>query len=145
MAAGVDAVSSAYPLVLTQAGCVWTPDWGLLEGPEEGRKETKEEAKEEATYHAPGDGMKVQLRDKSLATDARPLNPHGCRCYTCTHHSRAYLNHLLNAHELLGEVLLYTCNLTQFLRLFELARKNIRAGTLPQLIERVRSLPLPSK
>ena len=84
--------------------------------------------------------MKVQLRDKTHAMDGRPLNPRGCRCYTCTHHTRAYLNHLLNAHELLGEVLLYTCNLSQFLRLFELARKHIRAGTLPQLIERMRSL-----
>ncbi len=30
----------------------------------------------------------------------------GCVCYTCTHHSRAYIHHLLSTKEILGRVLL---------------------------------------
>lgn len=30
----------------------------------------------------------------------------GCSCYTCQNHTRAYINHLLNVHEMLAQILL---------------------------------------
>ena len=29
-----------------------------------------------------------------------------CNCYTCQNHTRAYINHLLNVHEMLAQILL---------------------------------------
>lgn len=42
---------------------------------------------------------RVSLRNARFATDFGPLEP-GCRCYTCTHHTRAYLGHLVRAKEM---------------------------------------------
>lgn len=30
----------------------------------------------------------------------------GCSCYTCQNHTKAYINHLLNVHEMLAQTLL---------------------------------------
>ena len=43
------------------------------------------------------------------ATDTSPLRE-GCDCYTCLHHNRAYLQHLLSAKEMLAWVLLQLHN-----------------------------------
>lgn len=48
--------------------------------------------------------------------DQGPLLP-GCRCFACSHHSRAYVHHLLNAHEMLADVLLEAHN-TQHMNAF---------------------------
>lgn len=51
------------------------------------------------------DPHKLNLRDKRYQLDKSPLVP-GCECYACKHHTRAYVHHLLNTHEMLGAVLL---------------------------------------
>lgn len=48
---------------------------------------------------------KLNLRDRHFREDRRALVP-GCECYACRHHTRAYIYHLLNAREMLGETLL---------------------------------------
>uniref|UniRef100_A0A8R1V369 tRNA-guanine(15) transglycosylase-like domain-containing protein n=1 Tax=Pristionchus pacificus TaxID=54126 RepID=A0A8R1V369_PRIPA len=48
-----------------------------------------------------------------------------CKCYTCSKYTRAYLTHLCNTHELLAPLLLVIHNLTQWDRMFQLARDSI--------------------
>jgi hypothetical protein len=48
---------------------------------------------------------KINLRDVRFKLDTQPLVTN-CRCYTCSHHTRAYIHHLLNTHEMLANILL---------------------------------------
>ena len=52
------------------------------------------------------------LRSAEYRLDTNPLQP-GCKCMACQRHSRAYVHHLLNVSELLGEILLFVHNLWQ--------------------------------
>lgn len=55
-----------------------------------------------------GDGnceMKMNLRDAKYAKDKSPIVEQ-CKCYCCTTYSRAYIHHLFDAHEMLGEICL---------------------------------------
>jgi queuine tRNA-ribosyltransferase subunit QTRTD1 len=49
--------------------------------------------------------LKINLRDLAFARDATPIMTN-CKCLACRSHTRAYIHHLLNAHEMLAEVLL---------------------------------------
>ena len=51
----------------------------------------------------------IDMWSPTHSTSLSPLYPN-CTCYTCTHHHRAYLQHLLNAKEMLGWVLLQLHN-----------------------------------
>ena len=42
---------------------------------------------------------RINIKNARYAEDDGPVDP-GCRCYTCTHHSRAYLRHLHLAGEM---------------------------------------------
>ncbi|MCJ1475754.1 hypothetical protein MMC13_004418 [Lambiella insularis] len=61
------------------------------------------------------------------ATDLSPLDP-CCSCYTCTHHHRAFVHHLLTAKEMLGWVLLQVHNHAVADALFDGIRKSISNG-----------------
>lgn len=52
----------------------------------------------------------ICLEDKAFARDTAPF-VEGCSCLACTEHKRAYLHHLINAKELLAEILLFVHNL----------------------------------
>ncbi|KAI8348002.1 tRNA-guanine(15) transglycosylase-like protein [Mortierella sp. GBAus27b] len=56
----------------------------------------------------------------------------GCECCACKggKHTRAYINHLLKAHEMLATVLLMSHNLYQYSKFFSAVREAIKAGTL---------------
>lgn len=54
-------------------------------------------------------GERLNLRNARFKDDPAPLEE-ACTCYTCTHFSRAYLNHLVRANEILAHVLLSTHN-----------------------------------
>jgi len=47
----------------------------------------------------------INLTETRYKHDAMPLVSY-CPCYACTHHSRAYIHHLLRTHEILASVLL---------------------------------------
>lgn len=48
----------------------------------------------------------IDLWEESMSQSFIPLDP-SCTCYSCsTPHSRAYIHHLLDAHEMLGPLLL---------------------------------------
>ncbi|KAL2148808.1 hypothetical protein VTH82DRAFT_1955 [Thermothelomyces myriococcoides] len=53
--------------------------------------------------------LAIDLSDPSHATSLEPL-VHGCGCYACTAHHRAYVHHLLSAREMLGWTLLQLHN-----------------------------------
>jgi queuine tRNA-ribosyltransferase len=68
------------------------------------------------------------LKGAAYKEDFAPIEA-GCDCFTCTHHTRAYVRHLLNVDEILGLRLLTLHNLRLYLRLMADVRKHIEAGT----------------
>jgi queuine tRNA-ribosyltransferase len=72
---------------------------------------------------------RVVIKNAQYRTDERPLDAN-CDCYTCQHHSRAYLRHLFMAGEILGLHLNTLHNVTYYLRLMAQIRQAIRDGTL---------------
>jgi queuine tRNA-ribosyltransferase subunit QTRTD1 len=60
---------------------------------------------------------KLNLRDPVLQIDTAPLVSE-CQCYTCGRHSRAYIHHLLNTHEMLAVTLLQLHNWFHYLSWF---------------------------
>lgn len=54
-------------------------------------------------------GLGVDMAHIAHQTSFMPLQP-GCACYTCRHHHRAYVHHLLRAREMLGWTLLQLHN-----------------------------------
>jgi queuine tRNA-ribosyltransferase len=57
---------------------------------------------------------RLNIRNARYAADERPLDPR-CRCYTCTHHSRAYLRHLYICGEMTARTLNTIHNLAFYL------------------------------
>ncbi|GAQ82287.1 Queuine/other tRNA-ribosyltransferase [Klebsormidium nitens] len=125
VAAGVDLFDSAYPLSLTLAGLAMTfpvshesPEVGSADG-------IGSSGATEGEGPALGaDCSKLNLLSLALREDPRPLLP-GCQCYTCRNHTRAYLHHLLNAHEMLAQVLLEIHNTHHYTRFFRAIRQSI--------------------
>ncbi len=72
---------------------------------------------------------RVVIKNARYRDDDRPLDP-ACACYTCQHHSRAYLRHLFMAGEILGLHLNTVHNVTYYLQLMAQIRQAIRDGTL---------------
>ena len=64
----------------------------------------------------------------SFADDTSPLLT-DCQCYTCTNHHRAFVQHLLNAKEMLGWVLLQLHNHHTVDQFFAGARDSIYSGS----------------
>ena len=71
----------------------------------------------------------IKIRNARHRTDTGPLDA-TCACYTCSHFSRAYLNHLQRANEILGARLATIHNLYYYLTLLAELREAIAAGTL---------------
>jgi queuine tRNA-ribosyltransferase subunit QTRTD1 len=93
---GVDIINSDYPDLVTEHGCalIFPLSFSFL-------SQTSSEGKEEGE----GDSYKMNLWDKKYQRDSSPILPH-CSCFACTNHTRAYIHHLLNTHELLAPILL---------------------------------------
>nr|WP_290615584.1 tRNA guanosine(34) transglycosylase Tgt [Immundisolibacter sp.] len=75
----------------------------------------------------------LRLRNARYRDDTRPLQE-GCACYTCQHHSRAYLRHLDQAGELLGMRLNTLHNLHYYQTLMAGLRQAIASGTLAAFV-----------
>ncbi|MDL2237932.1 tRNA guanosine(34) transglycosylase Tgt [Christensenellaceae bacterium OttesenSCG-928-K19] len=74
---------------------------------------------------------KLVIRNAQYAKDFRPIEE-GCDCYACTHHTRAYIRHLVKADEILGSTLLSIHNTRTTIRLMEDIRQSILAGTFEE-------------
>ena len=68
------------------------------------------------------------LKGGAYKDDFLPIEPN-CDCYTCTHHTRAYVRHLLNVDEILGLRLLTIHNLRCYLRVMDRVRMHLDEGT----------------
>lgn len=87
------------------------------------------------TAVAPGtDGVKANLRALAFRVDSRPLCP-GCTCFACGRHTRAYVHHLLDTHEMLADILLDVHNMHHMLRFFAALRGAIAGGRLSEFRE----------
>lgn len=75
----------------------------------------------------------VDIKDPSFALDSAPLLQ-GCSCSACCRHSRSYLHHLWNTHEMLAEVLLAVHNLHHCRLLLLNARSAVAAGTFSEFV-----------
>jgi queuine tRNA-ribosyltransferase len=77
----------------------------------------------------------LNLRNARHADDPAPLDE-ACVCPACTGYSRAYLNHLFRAGEILGPMLLTWHNLQHYQDLMRELRAAIEAGRLADYAER---------
>lgn len=66
----------------------------------------------------------LSLHSTTLATSALPLAA-DCRCYTCTHHTRAYVHHLLRVKEMTGTVLLDIHNTHTVFEMMRMVRERL--------------------
>lgn len=89
----------------------------------------------------------VDMWSSRFATDVAPLRA-DCQCYTCTTHHRAFLQHLLNAKEMLGWVLLQIHNHHIMHEFFVGVRRSIQVGSFEAertAFERTYAVELPAK
>uniref|UniRef100_A0A2N9J1G6 Queuine tRNA-ribosyltransferase accessory subunit 2 n=1 Tax=Fagus sylvatica TaxID=28930 RepID=A0A2N9J1G6_FAGSY len=77
------------------------------------------------------DQTKISLRATLYRKDTSPI-VEGCSCYTCQNHTKAYINHLLNVHEMLAQTLLEIHNTHHYLGFFCAIREAIKAGNFEQ-------------
>jgi queuine tRNA-ribosyltransferase len=83
---------------------------------------------------------RLNLRNARFARDGAPLDA-TCTCTTCSHHSRAYLRHLVNTKEMLGSILLAQHNLHFLLDLTRAAGAAVEAGSFGRFLETWRNSP----
>lgn len=67
---------------------------------------------------------RMVVRNARYAEDFRPIQE-DCDCYACTHHTRAYIRHLLKAGEITGARLVSIHNLHYLIHLMEQIRQAI--------------------
>lgn len=70
---------------------------------------------------------RLNIRNAAFVNDFSPIEG-TCTCYTCAHHTRAYVSHLFRADEMLAATLASIHNLHFILRLVE----NIRAAIIDE-------------
>ncbi|KAK1276766.1 hypothetical protein QJS04_geneDACA009901 [Acorus gramineus] len=81
------------------------------------------------------DGAKINLRATIYRKDTSPI-ANNCSCYTCLNHTRAYINHLLNVHEMLAQTLLEIHNTHHYMGFFRSIREAIKAGEFDEFYQR---------
>ena len=74
---------------------------------------------------------RVNLRNSRFRDDPAPIDE-SCDCATCATYSRAYINHLLKAGEILSMTLLSIHNVATMIRLMADVRAAIRSGGLQE-------------
>ncbi|KAG2788286.1 hypothetical protein PC129_g15309 [Phytophthora cactorum] len=112
---GIDAFVSPYPATVTKAGSAlifWISD------DEDGGSASERNVERKRS------GGVLHLREKRFATDFGPLMA-GCDCFACQKYTRAYIHHLLNVREMLGDILLYLHNLHYYYSFFREIRTAI--------------------
>jgi queuine tRNA-ribosyltransferase len=70
---------------------------------------------------------RLNMMNAQYARDERPISEN-CTCYTCQHYSRAYIRHLIQAHEMLAGTLLSIHNIHTLLSLVRNMRQAIIDG-----------------
>jgi queuine tRNA-ribosyltransferase len=82
---------------------------------------------------------RLNLSNAKFIHDSNPIDP-DCTCYTCTHFSRAYIRHLINAREMLAATLLSIHNIHTLLNLTRMIRHSIIEKQYNQFYKEVISI-----
>ena len=82
------------------------------------------EARTSAVYSPRG---RFNVTNSAYRSDEKPIDSE-CLCYTCANYSRAYLNHLFRAREILGATLATIHNLHFIVTLVDRMRSTIESG-----------------
>lgn len=135
--AGVDVFDSVYPDRAAEQGLALTfdvdpPGEGAGGGGVGGGATPRGPAAADAALRA----SRISLADRAFARDASPLL-RGCACYSCTRHSRAYVHHLLQTHEMLAAVLLAAHNLHHYSAFFVALRGAVARSEVEAFAARV--------
>ena len=83
---------------------------------------------------------RVVVRNGAYKEDFTPLDEE-CDCYCCTHYTKAYLRHLINADEILGGRMLSLHNISYLIRLTERIREAILEDRFGDFCEEFRKSP----
>ncbi|KAM7473026.1 hypothetical protein LguiA_011209 [Lonicera macranthoides] len=118
VAAGIDLFDSTYIYHLTLGGFALTFPLDRSE---------RHAADSQVSHHIGSDPTKINLKATVYRKDKSPI-VEGCNCYTCQNHTKAYINHLLNVHEMLAQILLEIHNTHHYLAFFRAIREAIREG-----------------
>ncbi|KAI1303537.1 Queuine tRNA-ribosyltransferase subunit qtrtd1 [Mortierella claussenii] len=121
IAVGADVFDTSYPSQLTEDGKASLYSFGTT-------------ASSSTAADQPSVSKRwINLWDEEHADKFVPLLD-GCECYACKggRHTRAYINHLLKAHEMLATVLLMSHNMHQYSKFFANVRHSIEDGTFEQ-------------
>ena len=117
--AGINMVGTALPTLWAKSKRALVVELGNVNNDSSKRARTKDEDgsdKDQGVANMDADGC-MDFKDTQWARDARPILP-GCKCMACGRaHSRAYIHHLVQAKELLAEILLFSHNLHHLLEL----------------------------
>ena len=79
----------------------------------------------------------INIKNAPYTEDGAPLDE-SCDCYSCKHYSRAYIQHLFKADEMLGPTLLTWHNLHYYQTLMQEIREAIAEGRLAAYAAEVR-------
>lgn len=126
VAEGVDMVQTDYAHELATEGQALTFD------PHRALEVTAAAAAGEGADLAERLGAKVSLHDPAFKVAKAPLRQ-GCGCYACQHHTRAYVHHLLDRHEMLGFALLIMHNTWTLEALMQRVRGHIADGSFAHM------------
>ncbi|XP_034676232.1 queuine tRNA-ribosyltransferase accessory subunit 2-like [Vitis riparia] len=121
VAAGIDLFDSTYIYHLTLGGFALTFPLESIQ-----RHESDSQLSNVGSDHT-----KINLRATIYRKDTAPIVDN-CNCYTCQNHTRAYINHLLNVHEMLAQILLEIHNTHHYLGFFRSIRTAIKEDNFEQ-------------
>ncbi|KAJ0410181.1 hypothetical protein P43SY_002513 [Pythium insidiosum] len=127
VASGIDAIVSPFPQTVTHAHSALIFWMGSETDDERVRASERERS-----------GSVLHLREKRFEKDFGPVLA-DCQCYTCRHFTRAYIHHLLNVREMLGDTLLYLHNAHHYFQFFRTMRERIASGSFLPFVEAFRA------
>lgn len=81
------------------------------------------------------DGGGINIKNACHIEDNSPIDAK-CSCYTCANYSRAYINHLFKAEEMLGPILLSWHNIHYYQNLMSNIRNAIAEGRFADFINK---------
>ncbi|XP_061484343.1 queuine tRNA-ribosyltransferase accessory subunit 2 [Rhineura floridana] len=142
---GVDIFESSFPYQVTERGSALSFSYNYKPDPEtavlkeNGKTDvggTEDGKTKNETVHGAQEitSFEINLKEKRYQDDFSPL-VHGCLCYCCKNHSRAYVHHLLVTNELLAGVLLMMHNFQHYFGFFCSVRDALKEDRLDQLRE----------
>lgn len=138
---GIRVVGSSLPAVLARRSTALTVDlhgWDGATGSES--EDDREEVSLESDQNSSAVGRinvgregtttgYITLDEQVFVRDPSPFLK-GCSCIACVNHTRSYVHHLINANEILAEILIFNHNLHHLLKMFEQISLALEAGSL---------------